>query len=637
MTDISNGCYILQDSKIERVYFASDFEGSNVLKKHVNDDTYNTQMDKMLPGLTITDGIITDINDDTVFVYCGDLLDNSNYDVRLLESIVNIKRNKPLNLCFVNGNRDLDKIRLYNECVILDENKKNVIDIFLEKCEHISNTNEKHDEFVNFCIEIAANFGIKYKFSFDVASKLDFNNPERINEIGTLERIKITYARLSAEPILNNRIDEICNMFNVSVFKKLQKNDEHKYAFIALTNMMMLKNYENKGKYVIVDRLNNLLGDFLKNIHLLGYIKFNDKTYLASHSYLPHDGILRIPNKNNTDNKTHLVYDKTTQQGKEIGNVHDAISSLNFSFKNHINTILKDFSDNSIIDVEKNNNLIDYYDYLNDYSKRDLSFDGEQYEKIPNENTNIMNRKYEFKTLYGGNDFYNFYSIKNGGNIDYFIFGHTPQGHVPVIENCKKCGTATTYICLDVSKSDGFPIAQYTFSLLSAEKNTEYLCGRIHLNERNLHYESTNNNSNKMNIPNNVFFYYKYDIKEINTTDLFKKKNNNESNMTKFSQCWTTFHKDLKITENKEIDETADGFEYSYCKYPIDYYGKSYIITHYSTGFVDNCIFDNYLVFKQESIPLVNYLHNQQRGGYLQKYMKYKAKYIKLTKQQQQH
>ena len=74
-----------------------------------------------------TDGIITKLKDNTSFAFLGDLVDNSNHSIRLLESFIRLKSDKPDNVILIGGNRDFNKVRMGIELYFEEDENKNLL------------------------------------------------------------------------------------------------------------------------------------------------------------------------------------------------------------------------------------------------------------------------------------------------------------------------------------------------------------------------------------------------------------------------------------------------------------------------------------------------------------------------------
>ena len=525
-TYVNNAYYILLSKKI---FFFSDIEGSNVYK--------NLNKNKLddLNNIKITNGIITDIDDNISLVFLGDLIDHKIYDIRWMNSMNKIKKKNPNNLILITGNRDLNKILLFNEFII-NNNNENVIYEYINLCDNNKDILSCYTIFIDYCKMISKYFNKKYFFLTNNIIHILVKYSENFshNHLYNISRIKYIYKYiLNAPYILKNRKIEIEQILNISdkLKKNFKLNKKQNCAFVLLFNMILFGNYQTDN--VFINKFKNIEMEYLLNTHLLALINYNNKKYLLSHSYIPSDGMLSIPfasvHKNNfiqQHDLKHFLF--------QLNNIF--INKLSFLS----NCYMKKTSDIDFIKFNKYiNNLMSMccHKYFN-YTQTNVN------------NANIVTRQYKLFNLYGGSlkkkcqiksnhkkIYYNFFDNSiNKTPIDFLLIGHTPFGSIPTIDIDNKF--ITKIIHLDVSKGDGVPVSIKTFCFFVASQNNHYFIGRIHFvnpsknKKLNIKYYFDPNDQNINNLfvgdklIKNISTYYVYDLSFLIHNQMFQIINN---------------------------------------------------------------------------------------------------------------
>lgn len=505
-------------NKLKRIYVYSDIEGgnpfiniNNVCKKYDNKPSFinNNKLD----GLTIINGIITDITYDTGLVYTGDLLDNNVNDIKLLLSLVKIKTNFKDNVILIGGNRDINKIRMRDEFSIINKyNNKNIVYEFFETLRECDTNYDIMNKLINYCEKVVKKFDDEYKFEFNKnylkkrLKKEGITTWKTLNiddNFDKLERVQLLYEQtFGTKTAVDNRIYELFEL--TDNFQNKNISPKIKYVIVALTNTLMGKYNElpknEKLEKNLFTELNNLYNKYLELIHIISFMSYNNKTYLFSHSVIPRNGKLTYP------------YGSKYIDTYENSKLFDLLDQINTEF----NTSIK----NNDTDV-----LMKYI-YLTAVGNK-IKINNVEYDT---DNANIITRNEEYKDLYydeimtGGNNQYDFYN-NTGKIIDYVIYGHTPNGPVPsIIQNYN-----TKYICLDISKIEAITNSpNISFAFLIMDKNSEYIFGTVKFPQKSSGHNYTNNENDDTNpekiLSNKEHIYYV----DINNDDkiLLRKKDN---------------------------------------------------------------------------------------------------------------
>jgi hypothetical protein len=490
-------------------------------------------------------------------VFTGDLIDNYGpYDIQWLEAMVKAKEQYSDRVLLGIGNRDLNKIRMLDECFIFKYDDNGNVFFPWENFD---------GDFDKLCEEIVDKFNKTYKFLFeetDIKKKYDKTKYMNIVNIGRLhwsrdknkndmsdgspnewpnsiDRISNIYKNgLAAASVLNNRWEELFNL-NLMFFKndipknsteynedRYNKNEKIKYVAIALTNMMMgaiwpdyIINKCSQNIKTLFTRINGLYIKYLQSANLIGKFTWNNKRFVFSHSGIPpylSAPLGYAPKKKDgtSNNETSLddILSLIEQEKKKFLNVYDISKFENLDVKK-IEAHIKKISYN-----EEDENDLKLYKFiqltaatgiksLDDYLVGSLfspvnTHDGNNLSAHP-----MFNKSSKYEEYLGGygadKNTIKYYKF-NTNDIDYNIFGHQPQGLFPIALEQEK----TTHICLDVSSVPKDPTGVGTYAFLHLINTNQILI------KGSIKFPKTYEFDNKTDLDLNEAFNYSIDINE---------------------------------------------------------------------------------------------------------------------------
>lgn len=470
---------------IKNLYAFSDFEGSPVLQKIENEfenEFINNQKlnyhNKFKNDVKINDnGIIMDVNNDTVLFFIGDLIDNGELSVAYMQNFLKIKKTKPNNINLIVGNRDLNKVIYYDLMnIVFSLTNENVLYKLLQTTKSSISNEQQLIDICNLLFDETGMLRGEYSFAetirnkettqkliekttellnknpkefnvFGICGKVDKNNSELYSSrsVFRLQLIKKLWLGIANHPSTNNpnfytaNINGILKMyfsrkccaevFGIGSTESTVEQIINRYKMDTLLTMVMSRNWSNLNYFEnkIIHELNGLHFRYLQNTNVILDFSFNNKNYLFSHSFIP------------TIYENVFVQEQIVNESSNI-----FIDKLNLSYKNKLRIIY----DNDVYNEQKANSI---------QLIRDISNTGNETTSIVN-----LNTLFNHDILLGGSyDFFN--NVNNLGHYDYFITGHQPAGPVPAI-NYKG---NTIQICVDVSKTDAFT-SKYTFGIFHA-------------------------------------------------------------------------------------------------------------------------------------------------------------------------
>jgi hypothetical protein len=421
------------------------------------------------------------------FVFTGDLIDKSKYDIRWLSAMCNAKSKSKNNVLLGIGNRDINKIRMLDECFITVDNilpweveideKLNFEDLCKiiatykeNKGNSENNTNVYRFSFETEDIEkkYKDNNGNKYeKPNVDNYPKLFAKSDQGYDTIpcdmeytDKIERIKLIYEKtLGAKEVLENRWQELKELRYVNDEKV---EDNVKYVSLAITNMMMTliwpENYinskcKNENIKNLFKYINGLHIKYLQNAHIIGKFTKNLKNYIFSHSGIPN--VLSAPLgylQYNDDNNIHS-HNKNKYYGETYKLLHNILINIEKEKNDFINIFdIQNYKSKitakEIIEYIKKNIL--KHDKLYKYIQLSAPTGYRKYNNIKfgSINSPIVLQYTGYLRKGGGEEKKDILYYKRDNNIHYNIFGHQPQGYFPTaIYNID----GSYDICLDVT------------------------------------------------------------------------------------------------------------------------------------------------------------------------------------------
>lgn len=495
----------------KNLIFCSDLEGGN---------PYN--IDVKINGLTFENGIITGVVDNYVLVYLGDLVDNGKNSIKLLEKMCAIENTKKNNLILIAGNRDINKLRLFDECMICDQNSK---------FPFVVGDFDSLENFVDRCIDIARYFGAnnKYKFKYNddkLGGRLfgegvgtwkgdeGKNMDEYVKIKDDLEgRIKFIYEKTMgvakwSEHLVNEAIGVIEKCLKQEQEQTIQKLLDSKvsssyqkyvnYVMLIFMNIVMgrkLKDVKNDVEITINEKFKHYVGlyvNYLSKTNVVALIEKGDESFIVSHGGLNMD-ILSSPYFGFKPDDIILSSSNTISK--------NILNDLNKKYVEHLNKL----SVNSYT-TELDNDNNKYINYL-----VHLTAGKNKYEYANVVNSPVLGDPHQATLKYrkqlGGNDtgmkywYGNFsqdikyHNLRDGDTtITYNISGHMPQGPTPSVHLPE--GDETKHIRLDVSKAemdkDSSPKYTYSFFLVNGKgDNEKFITGRFLLRDELFAYKST--------------------------------------------------------------------------------------------------------------------------------------------------
>jgi hypothetical protein len=546
----------------------------------------------------INNPIIT-IKDKNHLILLGDITDNYKYDIRLLQEIQRLYNEKK-NITTIIGNRDINKIRLRDECFIVTNTNELP---WITPIKRVTTNNPTY--FTELCKDIATNYEFgstkSYKFLFDLGEIINGNkisNPKKNGRFITnskkeevnlktysyqpyhwktpdfkntspndkytsnnLDRIQTLYVTLGAGDVINNRYEELkaLNIIDEKILIDENILNNFKYAALAISNMLMSIKWPTDlitNLHKDVQSLNGLHADYLKNSKLIDIFSYNKANYLISHTGIP--PYLSIP----------FGFAPLLEKPKTLK--YQSLDYLNL-FINKINTEKTNLIEN-YLNLEKYTTNAAFIEYLQ------ASLNDDTLVKFVQLSANTGIRIYDdyragstFTTMFGHSinnillhPYFKEKSLKEKPNskvggtywsdkesflyidmvelcnkeIDYNIIGHQPQGLFPTVIQ-EQNTKETKHVCLDVSMmSRKSHIATGAYAYMHVKGNNINICGKFKcLDNFGINYlDNTNLNQD---------FKYTIDIDTFIT--------NNDFNNIKDSEYKESFINNSKYTNLKNF------------------------------------------------------------------------------------
>ncbi len=554
-----NGLYNL--SKNERCYIFSDEEGYSPF----GDDTH---IDRFGNDLQFKDTdkkrkIIADIKDDVKLVFLGDLVDNGKSSIRLLQSMIRLKNKNPSQVILIGGNRDYNKIRMYDEYLILEDDHE------LDLNKVFDMNNEKpFEHLIEKLKEIQDNFGSKYKFKYQFegeiknricglgnngfnawkgeCDKINGNNYDnnKFNLDTISGRVNFMYQKtLGAAPDAKSRLDELKEIWHHDIDLLLEVYQD---LIICLTNVVMAKKDYKYSHNTFLHDLNGLYQEYISSSHIIATLNAGNKQYVFSHggmpkvlysfgfdpAYINHN----VNVKSIDDTKKSVNIDKTNFNNldasdfKEVTNLEIMISAIN----RDVDMLISSLAESNLMNF-RSNPIIDKFIYLTagdgnahigcSYSPVGWIQWGKKGSALTDDNNFI---KIQSGVQDGGKvnwwnqmdqilymDMSKYYTnLKKSGKELYILFGHLPQGVAPTIW---KKDDSPYYVCMDVSKAEGnFAQSSYAvYSIKNGDDNDDVIIGNTYFikgNDTRIYLTDNENDLSKDLINNPINMAYTIDI-----------------------------------------------------------------------------------------------------------------------------
>ena len=509
---IKDGMYNFENDV--EIYFFADLEGNmpNEIEKLININD-----EKLININDDESGTQIKLNKNRAIVFTGDLIDRGEKSIRNLKNMLKLKTENETRVVLTCGNRDLNKIRCYQEFAVYAIEyilmQKNIYSLgtpaeifiyiinryynlgnfkFKYSAEHIEQyvnlkgvwlhygKNQegppaKHeDQLMNF----AKNYtnDLKERVAYIYANT--FGSPKQVDffkeEFEELFRIYLYYSKT------NNAIKKEENKLDKKGFY-----DEYIHLFIITMNMIMGKRWDNdnNNNNNIGNRLIDVFDDYkglyiryLEKCHIMSKITIGNKLIITSHSGIPYDDtnnrfiIPRDIGKSSADDSKEIDVDNILELNKEFNDFITKFSSL----------YEEDWLDKKYVEQNKEGyqRYIKRYIYNKDNEKNKIEDNIKKYIAMtghcdPECNKNMTNAKYSslLSPVVGIHSLNDRGPLKYRGkpiildrkydeyNKIYHIFGHQPTGLLPSFSTAKneqneQNAQITYHIDLDISKAE---------------------------------------------------------------------------------------------------------------------------------------------------------------------------------------
>ena len=602
------------------IYVFGDVEGAHI--SGINGLDYVTSLQASGPS---------SINAKTsTLIMLGDLVDMSKYDIRWLQEFYN----NPNMKCLI-GNRDMNKVRLRDECLFVKFNETEL------PWQGFNGT------FDDLCDDIANNFTSKYKFVFNGTDDelikryttkdkpntifYSYNEPTVHWKVKTdgktidgktiytdstpggwdkgftsdLNRIAYLYeSTYNAGSVIDNRTRELAEMGIMQDLKcAVRANKNFKLAALALSNMLMCFNWPASSFEGITNlplknallSLNGLYAKFMEKACIMAVLEKGTDCFIFTHTGFPP----WISTKLGYAPKSGIQSQNQSQVGLE-----DVIKAVN----EEKNKFVKDYFSTSETSVSQildhikttcNNNTLIRYVQLSastGVKEYDNYKAGAPYATMYGHVLNDITEHPYFSSQEGGfwpGSTFNTFDLRQYAVADankekkfYNIFGHQPQGFFPI---ALEKGNVT-HICLDIS-------------MINRKSHLEtgaYAC--MHLSK------SAINMQGKFFLTRNPGYAINYNKGILSTiqSDITKLENN--------AKIEKNVEKQGKIGNNiNELKQLLDKIEKHLNKVFIDDIADNEPITYNAPlpNFVNN--FDELVKEKNDTLFKV-YLYNRQKN-----------------------
>jgi hypothetical protein len=490
------------------VYFFTDEEGCANL--YADDTNQNSDLnDFMTFANTKSSGMVggneCKLVGDEGLVSLGDMVDHNKFSIGIQKNLLNLKNKYPERVVLIAGNRDLNKIRMADECTIICSD--NITDIFGK---------EPADNFVDLVKQIVNGWGSEYKFLLtgsEVENRvnnyvhchakasdatLDTNHPEN--------RIKYLYTKTMGAPKEYTewlRLQELGLGIKGNRFDDTDNPQISKAIALCILNMVMGNIYVGQAKeklqkikiseHLTLDHINGLYVKYILMSNIIAKLIIGNKNYLVSHH-----GIPSAQGAGKSENEFKVYNQKFTNMFNTEsfidGNKH-ALNATQPEFKEaDLEQIMDDYQTmisylHPVFTI-KNNTLDEYQNIGRLELSKTLSLisgacsNMTEFSPVIGNPGREGNKSFisETPNLFLGKElkggvidvtepkYFDFAKqspdADSKNHIEAIIYGHIPQGFVPSIFGSK---TNTKFICLDVSKANiGLGADDYSFAIYKA-------------------------------------------------------------------------------------------------------------------------------------------------------------------------
>jgi len=464
------------DLTAKTVYFFSDHEGANPFQACTSHSlpirSLNEYRPGYLQGLTLDSNfLLTSIDLNRAVVFCGDLIDNGPYSIRLLQNFNNMM-NRNQNLFCLLGNRDVNKLRYLDE-LKLDDASQNAAQSFVNTL-NVTDVNTLNVTELNKVIAFGHQWDyFKFRFTTNSDPKngsngtltplngtltpLNGNVANIMNPDGTIKNIMnpdgtIKPDNVTAFNTFDTRLNIIlktsmgvikgtawleaeCTVLFPTIFPD-NLNDSQKQKFLVIFMNVLMGMIKPVPNTLMFDYYGIMI-NYIQKSHLMYVFETSAGRVLASHHGVPSSGYMSY------------LPGYSAEYAKPMSTVLHGSPSPLHSFLHIINTNHSQMITKHSQMITKHN--LDYINRLINisrnaqfkvgttliYSGEDCTFSGPQTARTQLGGDSPPEVAYHFD----GND-----------DIKFQIFGHQPKGPWPSIEVSKREKNTTTHICMDISK-----------------------------------------------------------------------------------------------------------------------------------------------------------------------------------------
>lgn len=487
----------------------------SILKKTIQERQVKRQYPYSDNG-TKMENSANEIDKDVALIFTGDLIDRGNQSIRLLKGMVKLKDENEDSVCLCAGNRDMNKLRMYDEfSLVIKVADNNYIPLFPLPAETTTPTKTftlaNIDNLYELAQLVADGFDdvkmIQFKYQEkDLSHLLANTNEHEWLEIGKpdkkpnwsnvfsselSERVQNIYEyTLEAKDYPNTFFKEevryLCHNF------KSETPDKIYHAALAILNMVMGVKWDKDILPVYLEPFNGLYIKYLERSHIIAAFKAGvDKYGIASHSGIPVDNddnfVLTDPlGSPKTDNESpkptiEIIKNIESEKNKvlalcEIRRENNIIienGNLRQGNLNFQRLILMSANVGNLANLNsKRSPMISMSQLLNDGPR------------------SLVNKNKTFNIAIEG-EFTNFKdnSTQENTNATYYnIFGHQPCGYCPQIA---KVGNVY-HVCLDISKAEsGTDANKNSFAVLAIKPIGDMVSGIIKESQNIYSYDYT--------------------------------------------------------------------------------------------------------------------------------------------------
>jgi len=489
---IKDGMYKF-DNGVE-IYFFADLEGnmpdeiSNLININdeklinINDDESGTQIK---------------LNKNRAIVFTGDLIDRGEKSIRNLKNMLKLKTENETRVVLTCGNRDLNKIRCYQEFAVYAIEyilmQKNIYslgtpaEIFIYIINRYYNIGNFKFKYSAEHIEQYVNLkGVWLHYGKNQEGQPAKHEDQLMNFAKNYtndlkERVAYIYANTFGSPkqvdFFKEEFEELFEIhsyyYNTENAIKKEENkldkkdfyDEYIHLFIITMNMIMGKRWDNdnNNNNNIGNRLIDVFNDYkglyiryLEKCHIMSKITIGNKLIITSHSGIPYDDTM----------KRFII---PSDIGKSSADDLNEINIENIVFLNsELTKFLTDF--NQYFNNKPDNiNTDSFKENFKENFKKYIAMTGACLDDC---NKHIFDEKYNVKSQLS--PVVGIHSLNERGPLKYrgkpiildcrfneytkiyHIFGHQPTGLLPSFSTAKNEQNAqiTYHIDLDISKAE---------------------------------------------------------------------------------------------------------------------------------------------------------------------------------------